>query len=102
MWSPRIEIDRPAEDNLSKHVWVFGVIDNMVVLNTYQFMIRETRRHKFKHRRFYNRIGPRMSWSPISVSEEDVPTPEDVFNEALEQARSQLAVGLWQKDFGRS
>ena len=101
MWSPRIEIDRPAEDSLSQHVWIFTLVDNMVVLNTYQYRIRETRRHKFKVLKVYNRLHHRR-FDNFAISEEDVPTPEDVFNEALEQVRSQLAVGLWQRDFGRS
>jgi len=96
MWNPRIEIERPIDD-LSKELWVFGVIDNMVVLNAYSLLVRASRRHKFKAQKAYDRYSNRYD----KIKEDEVPTPEDVFDEALAQARSQLVVGLWHRDFKR-
>ena len=99
MWS-RIVVAR-AESDLVRHVWFFAVIDNMVVLDSYNHEARASRRHKFRPTRSYGRLGTHRAFEDARMSEDDVPTPKDVFDEALDKARAQLKVGLWKRDFKR-
>lgn len=92
-------VERPSEDGLSKEEWEFTIIDLMVVVDAYRQMTRKTRRHKFQTDKVYSRLtGGRSSYREMLL-EEDVPTPPDVFEEALEKVRSMVKVGLWKRDF---
>jgi hypothetical protein len=73
----------------------------MVALDIYSLEKRESRRHKFRPVESYTRLGAHHFAHDARLSEDDVPTPEDVFEEALDKAREQLKVGLWKRDFKR-
>lgn len=99
MWK-HFTVERTSLAALSREVWSFMIIDEMVVLDEYSRQSRETRRHKFRADERYVRLAGAHSYSKV-LSEDEVPTPEDVFDEALATARAQLKVGLWRRDFDR-
>jgi len=93
----RIDIERPGSDGLSNEVWGFTILDAKVVLDTYARQTRPTKRHKFRPEAIYSRLQRRES----DLTEDRVPLPDGLLDEALEKARAQMTVGLWKRDFGR-
>ena len=93
-------------DELTNDVWTFCFFDDrlMLVLNGYSRVVRASTRAKK-----YVPVGPQYArissdlrdiQRSLRMTEEEVPFPDDVKEEALKVLISQLRVGLWNKDYG--
>lgn len=86
----QIFVVRPHPSQLQQSVWEFwfNASSGALVLDLYKEERRVTRRHKFAWYRHYSRLDRRNS----DMAVHDVPFPEDVQAEALEQFTNQITV----------
>jgi hypothetical protein len=71
-----------------------------LVLDEYTYSERSTKRHRFKPIRLHDRLSAR-TFDTQRVTEAEVPWPEDVRKEALDQLVGQLRVARWRVDLGQ-
>jgi hypothetical protein len=89
-----IEIERVADDGLSRRVWCFSLTDRAeIILSDFSAEVRETKRHKWRQGgpRFCGRGGADHrygEWIPRG----DVPLPDDVASEATAAVLANLKV----------
>lgn len=85
----KIEVRKVSDDFLKCWEWVFWWNDNLLVLDKYYFLEKQTKRHKFRPVAYYTRISFRGS-STIKLN--DVPVPQWVISECRRQASEQFIV----------
>lgn len=90
----RIDIEKDSDDGLGRQVWSFMRIGDKLVLSLYEVQQRESKRHKLKRARYWQRLGERDS----TILAKDVPLTEELKAEALErflaELRAKISVGL--------
>jgi len=84
-----ITVNREDALQLSSEKWRFILLDEWLVLDSYESYCRPTRRHKYHTVRFYARLAGHTR----DLTEEEAPLPQDVQVEALQKLRSQFKVG---------
>lgn len=95
MFNPQIEIIR-SQASVAQEVYTFTFLDALpgLVLTSYRFQTRVSKRHKWQTQAYYGRLNPRET--TLSLSE--VPLPEDVQAEALNTLCAMFIVA---KDYRR-
>lgn len=79
-------------DSLTQEKWEFTDIDNTLYLNSYTLGTRESTRHRKYHVKLsYSRIMHRSA----NIDEKDVPFPDSIRNEALQQFVSKIKCLKW-------
>lgn len=79
------------KDELERERYIFYYLDETLWLDKYFSEKRETKRHKYKIVKHYNRLSARES----NVKEEDVPISKEIKQEALNAFIARLNVKLW-------
>ena len=84
-----VTIQRESDDRLQRQMWTFWFDDrtHCLVLNTYLFQTRITRRHAWTTMDKYMRLYQRQSMPIV-----DVPLPDDVASEAHTQYTQKIRV----------
>jgi hypothetical protein len=82
-------------DSLHQEQWYFYYDDSnqVLYLNKYYLMYRETTRHKWKTEKKYDRIDSRYS----TLTQSEVPFSEDIKAQALQEYIQGIAVRLWDR-----
>jgi hypothetical protein len=76
-------------DELNREVYKFCVLyETSLKLNEYALQNRETKRHKFKNKKYYDRLRDRSS----TIDIDDIVLTEDIKQEAINIFISRLAV----------
>lgn len=85
-----IEIRKVSEDRLFEQAWTFWFNDRLfkLVLDRYVHSNRPTTRHKFRVNRFYDRTDARAN----TIFRSEVPFPEAIQQEALNEFISNITV----------
>lgn len=79
----RSEVVR-TEDELHQQVWRFTLLDRRVVIDSYSYQTRPTKRHKFRVEKHWQRCDRRDNTLDYP------PLPYDVIEQSLRGIRSQI------------
>jgi len=98
----RAEIVWYGEDDLSQQIWEFIYADfaQVVLLESYRVETRKSKRHKWRVTHTYNRVNP-PNYDAFTLTEEQVPWPLTVQEEALQKIVSQIKIARWRVDLGQ-
>ena len=91
----RITVERQFGE-LAKHCWSFWFDERRahLVLDNYDFLTKETSRHKFRVSKFYRRCDGRKN----TLTVDEVPLPDDVKLEAKTALTDRIVVVKWPDD----
>jgi len=78
-------------DELNRNVWSFYFMNHTLFLDSYSKERRESKRHKFKAIKKYERLFHRGR----AIEEAEVPMPDWVKEEAIKQFTEAITVKKW-------
>lgn len=90
--SEHVEINIESPEGLEAHIFRFWVNGFDIILDTYICQTRESRRHKYKTVRCYERLKRNQYVDYIVLELDEVPFPAEVQKMALDAVISQLQV----------
>lgn len=83
----RIEIEDVKTD-LERDVYTFWIVDFNLILDSYKVQFRESKKHKFKNLKTYERIDKRNSTMKLS----DFEIPSYIEDDVKEMVKNKLVV----------
>ena len=85
-----------AEDGLSRKVWVFVLIRNVLYLDKYRKEIRQTRRHKnWESEEYYMRLGRDRDYRGHGKRVDSSVLTDVIKRVALNEFMASLKVDVW-------
>jgi hypothetical protein len=99
LWDDRLESQKLG---LTQETWRFVLIDQHIVLDSYLYATRATKRHKFKATKAYLRQGRNQDYYCAQVQEADVPWLDNVREHAMAKIVAQLSVVRWRTDLKKT
>ena len=82
-------------DDLNRERWEFSLWDSpKAYLETYAVDERKTKRHKWRTKAAYERLGSGRT-AHYEIIREEPEVPQDVIDEAMEKLRGQLVFSRW-------
>lgn len=88
-----VNFEIEKQSDLQMEVWQFIVIETKILLNHYEFKVRESKRKKFITEKSYHRISTR-DYNGERLEAHDVPLSEELKSEAKQKYFDMLTIGI--------
>jgi hypothetical protein len=94
----RVAFENLSDDGLTGVRWTFVRLDNQLVVDSYEEVQRETRRHRFKVIRYWSRLDSRRRHRDATIGQDAVPLTPELAQQAkticIQQLQTTLSVGF--------